>query len=125
IVLASTNQQLQRRYPQTLGRFFRDGWLTRDDGGTRWLTDDEFRRVLIHGDEDLRGHILWQVRRFEDFAEKIAFLRKVWPLQQAVRTPKVVGRLCALAFDDEEHFPDLVNAILPFVSQGDGGGLDL
>jgi hypothetical protein len=80
---------------------------------------------LVHGDEDLRGHVLWQVQRFEEIAEKITFLRKVWPLQLAIRTPKVVGRLCALAFDDEAHFPDLVKVILPLVSPGDGGGLTL
>jgi hypothetical protein len=118
--LATSNQRSQQRDPQALGVFFVGGWLTRDDGGERWLTDDEFRRVLTGAREALRTHVLWQVGRFE-FAEKIAFLRRVWPLQLTVRTPIVVGRLCTLAFDDKNHFPELVSAILPLVSDAQIG----
>ena len=125
IDLGTTNQQSQRRDALAIGGLFIGGWLTTDDDGTRWLSDDEFRRVLIYGGNDLRTHVLWQIERFEEFAEKITFLRKVWPLQLAVRTPSVVGRLCTLALDDESHFPELVDAILPLVSRADGGSLTL
>jgi hypothetical protein len=101
------------------------GWLRLNDDGTRWLSDDEFRRVLIYGGDALRGHVLWQVERFKEFAEKIAFLRKVWPRQLAVRTPTMIGRLCTLAFDDPTHFPELVSAILPLVSDAESGNLAL
>jgi hypothetical protein len=125
IELATSERQAHRRDPVALGGFFVSGWLTTDDDGTRWLHDDEFRRVLIHGDDILRTHVLWHVERFEEFHEKIAFLRKVWPLQRAVRTPAVVGRLCALAFDDEPHLPELLDAILPLVSHANGGSFTL
>jgi hypothetical protein len=103
-----------------LGTFFVRGWLTRDHDGARWLTDEEFRRILLYGGDDLRGHILWHTQHFEDFTEKLALLRDVWPLQLAARTPLVTGRLCALAFEDEAHFRELVAAILPLVSNDPG-----
>src|SRR5262249_21881398 len=113
-----------RRDPLALGRFFISGWLTRDDDGKRWLSDDEFRRVLIYAPDALRTHVLWQAGSFE-FVEKIAFLRDVWPRQLTVRTPTVVGRLCTLAFDDDTHFPELVDAILPLVSDAEIGSVSL
>jgi hypothetical protein len=125
IRLGTGERQSQRCDPLALGGLFVGGWLTTDDGGTRWLSDEEFRRVLIYSGDDLRTHVLWRIERFEEFAEKITFLQKVWPLQLAVRTPVVVGRLCTLAFDDEPHFPELVGAILPLVSRADGGSLTL
>jgi hypothetical protein len=125
IDLATREQQSRRTDPMALGGLFVGGWLWRDDDGTRWLSDDEFRRVLIYGGDDLRGHVLWQVERFEKFAEKIEFLRNVWPRQLAVRTPAMVSRLCALAFEDEAHFPELVRAILTLVSHADEGSLNL
>jgi hypothetical protein len=118
--LATSNQRSQQRDPLALGRFFVGGWLTREDGGERWLADDECRRVLIGAREALRTHVLWQVGRFE-FAEKITFLRRVWPLQLAVRTPVMVGELCTLALNDDKHFPELVSAILPLVSDAQIG----
>jgi hypothetical protein len=124
IDLAMSKPQSPRRDPVALGRLFVGGWLTPNDAGTRWLPDAEFRRVLVYGGDDLRTDVLWHVEWFEDFAEKITFLRKVWPLQLAVRTAAVVGRLCNLAFDEETHFPELVGAILPLVSHADGGRLD-
>jgi hypothetical protein len=117
IDVSNSNQRSQQRDPRALGRFFVGGWLTRD-GGECWLADDEFRRVLIGASDPLRTHVLWQVGHFES-AEKIAFLQKVWPRQLVVRTPTVVGRLCTLAFDDETHFPELVSAILPLVSEAE------
>jgi len=122
IDLITRHRESPRRDPLALGRFFVGGWLTRDDDGKRWLSDDEFRRVLTYAPDALRTHVLWQVGSFE-FSEKIAFLRRAWPLQLAVRTPTVVGRLCTLAFDDEGHFPELVSAILPLVSHSEVGSV--
>jgi hypothetical protein len=120
----SNVEQRQRsggRYDtQVFGGFFVTGWLSRNSDGMRWFSDAEFRRVLIFADDDLRGDVLWHVGRFDDFTEKLALLRDVWPRQLSVRTPVVVGRLCAMAFDDEPHFVELIGAILPLISHADG-----
>jgi hypothetical protein len=115
-------KQSRGRHTHAIVAFFVSGWLTTDDDGIRWFSDDDFRRILIYGSDDLRTDVLLHVGRFE-FAEKIVFLRRVWPLQLAVRTPVVVGRLCTLAFDDEKHFPELVSAILPLVSHAQIGSV--
>jgi hypothetical protein len=103
---------------------FVGGWRAQREDGTRWLTDDEFRRILVYTDDDLRGHVLWHVGHFA-IADKLAFLRQVWPLQLAVRTPLVVGRLCTLAFDDGANFVELADAIMPLVIDANGDSLTL
>jgi hypothetical protein len=124
IAWATERRDAQRRDTMALGGLFVGGWRQQAEGGMRWLTDEEFQRVLIYTDDDLRGHVLWHVGHFE-IADKLTFLRHVWPLQLAVRTPLVVGRLCSLAFGDAVHFVELVDAILPLVADGNGDSLIL
>lgn len=83
------------------------------------MSDDEFRRVLIYGCDTLRTHVLWQAGHFTEIEEKLSFLRGVWPLQLSARTHRVVSRLVALAFDDETHFRELADAILPLIGRLD------
>jgi hypothetical protein len=91
IEIGTGERRSQQRYDMALGGLFVRGWLSRTDSGPRWLADDEFRRVLMYGGEGLRTAVLWHAGQFEDFAEKIALLRNVWPLQLAIRTPIVVS----------------------------------
>jgi hypothetical protein len=114
IDLSMDKEHSQRGHTQAIVAFFVSGWLTTEDDNKRWLSDDEFRRVVSYAPDALRTDVLWQVGWFE-FSNKIRFLQRVWPLHLAVRTPTVVGQLCTLAFDDEKHFPELVRAILPLV----------
>jgi hypothetical protein len=119
IEIASDSRRAYRRDTVALGGLFVGGWFTRDNTGARWLSDEEFRGVLIQSNSDLRTHVLWHIGRI-DFAEKLEFLKKVWPLQLSVRTPEVIDRLCSLAFADGAHFSDLADAVLPLVSNADG-----
>ena len=122
IELAAGKSRSQNYSAEGVARFCIGGWLTRKSDGGRWLSDDEFRRVLISGSDTLRMHALWQVGHFEEIDEKVSFLRGVWPLQLSARTPSVVSRLVALTFDDEAHFPELADAILPLVGSSDARG---
>ena len=122
----ATREIRSRSYSaEGVGRFCLGGWLTRGEAESGWLPDDEFRRVLINGSDTLRTHVLWQVGQFKEIDEKLSFLRGVWPLQMSARTPSVVSRLVALAFDDEAHFPELADAILPLVGRSDAQGTHL
>ena len=40
----------------------------------------------------------------------------MWPLHLAARSAAVSSRLVALAFDDEENFPAVADAIIPLLS---------
>lgn len=124
IELATERRLAQRRDTMALGGLFVGGWRTQNPEGARWMSDDEFRRVLVYTDDDLRGHVLWHVGHFA-IADKLTFLRQVWPLQIVVRTPLVVGRLCSLAFADAAHFSELADAIMPLVSDANGDNLIL
>jgi len=104
--------------PEGVARFCIGGWLTKKDDG-RWLSDGEFRMVLIRGGDTLRTHALWQVGQFTEIDEKLAFLRGVWPLQLAARTPAVVRRLISIVFDDEAHFPAMAEAVRPLLARTD------
>lgn len=104
--------------PEGVGHFCIDGWLTKKDDG-RWLSDDDFRMVLIRSDDTLRTHALRQVGHFNEIDEKLTFLRGVWPLQLAARTPAVVSRLIFIVFDDEAHFPAMAEAVRPLLARTD------
>ena len=106
--------------PEGVARFCIGGWLTKKDDG-RWLSDDDFRMVLIRSGDTLRTHALWQVGQFKEIDEKLTFLRGVWPLQLSARTPAVVSRLIYIAFDDEAHFPAMAEAVRPLLARTDAG----
>ena len=106
--------------PEGVARFCIGGWLTKKDDG-RWLSDDNFRMVLIRSDDTLRTHALWQVGQFKEIDEKLTFLRGVWPLQLSARTPAVVSRLIYIVFDDEAHFPAMAEAVRPLLARTDAG----
>jgi hypothetical protein len=100
--------------PRALAHFALSGWLTTDSDG-RWLSDMEMRAALVRGQNELRQTVLWQVGQW-DFPDKYYFLSKVWPLQVAARSATITDRLCAIAVEDEAHFSELADAIMPFLT---------
>jgi len=104
--------------PQGVANFCIGGWLTKR-GDDRWLSDDDFRTVLIRSGDTLRTHALWQVGRFKEIDEKLAFLREVWPLQLSAKMPVVMSRLIHIVFDDEAHFPAMAEAVRPLLARTD------
>jgi SIR2-like domain len=104
--------------PEGVARFCVCGWRAKNDD-RRWLSDDDFRMVLIRSADTLRTHVLWQVGRFNEIDEKLAFLCRVWPLQLSARTPAVVSRLIHTAFDDEAHFSAMAAAVRPLLARTD------
>lgn len=121
IALAMGGERIRRRYEQALASLFAVGWLQRRADGTRCLSDEEFRIILVQASDDMRAHILWHMDHWQLIGDKLALLKNVWPLQLAARSAMVTGRLCQIAFDDDVHFPELVDAILPLVAPFEGG----
>jgi hypothetical protein len=76
-----------------------------------WLSNGEFRAVLVHSSDGLRAQTLWYADQFV-FDDRLALPKTVRPLQLA-RNPVVTARLSQIAFHDGEHFSTLVDAILP------------
>jgi hypothetical protein len=53
-------------------------------------------------------------------ADKIALLTEVWPKQRVAKNHAVTRRLCEIALHDEDHFPELLDAIIPLMSRSNG-----
>ena len=120
--LSSEEGPARQRYEVQLASLCITAWYQKNASGQRLLSDEELRAVLVHCSVPMRTRILWHAQQFS-IAEKLALLRDVWPLQLAARSAIVAGRLCMMTFGDDEHFPELVDAILPLVSPGDGVGI--
>jgi hypothetical protein len=118
IRLATGELRSPSNSPEGVARFCIGGWLTKTDG-RRWLSDDDFRRILIRSDDTLRTQALWHISHFQAIDEKLYFLRVVWPLQLSARTPAVVSRLIDIVFDDEAHFPTIADAVRPLLALTD------
>ena len=97
------------------------GWLNVDDDtGRRWIPSQRLRDVLVRADNNVRTHTLWQVARWPGTTDKITFLAEVWPRQAVVKNPAVTRALCEVALHDEDHFPELLDAIIPLLSRPNG-----
>lgn len=94
--------------------------------GSERISDDEFRKVLFDAGDRFRSRVLWQLERWSkedgesgDYWKPLRerFLRQVWPIQKAARTPHNSARLIELAFSDEDSFIAISDAILPLISK--------
>jgi hypothetical protein len=124
IGLATGEDHVRERYEQVLANICINAWQQKTDTGDRWLSDEELRTVVVYCSVNMRTHMLWHIDRWP-IEDKLTVLKEVWPLQLAAKGPAVSDRLCDIAFDDEENFPALVDAILPLVTPLEGGHLML
>lgn len=94
--------------------------------GAKRISDDEFHKVLFDAGDGFRSRVLWQLEMWSkengesgEFWKPLRerFLRQVWPIQRAARTPHNSARLIELAFSDEESFIAISDAILPLISK--------
>jgi AcrR family transcriptional regulator len=103
------------------------GWVSSDgDEGRRWVSDAEFREVLLHGGDEFRSHVLWQVERAlsdDDPAEReewqpraSEFFNNVWPRQKSVKTSRMTKRLCEFLVSHCESFAALIDVVSPLLT---------
>jgi hypothetical protein len=119
LALATGEEKAKRRFANILAGLCIGAWRLKNEAGERWLSDEELRRVLVYSSTEMRTHIVWLFGKWPEIDEKLIFLKRVWPLQLEARSSIVAGRLCAIAFDDEQNFPSLVENILPIISMHD------
>ena len=94
-----------------------DGWSCKSDTGKRLVSDAELREVLLNSREEFRCRVLQRLSFTP--TQLVEFFEKVWPKQKAVGSAKISAELFNLAFSkaEEEHFPELVAAMLPHMNQ--------
>ncbi len=110
------------------------GWIspsTKVKEEERWISSAEFRDVLLHGGDDFRSQILWQIER--EFGDKDENTRKewsayalelfhdVWPRQKSVKNPTMSVRLYELLCSSGENFLELAEVVLPLLTKIDPG----
>lgn len=93
------------------------------DGDERWVSDLEFKEVLIKASDEFRCGVLWQARhgKNEDEDEWLQSFRElisdVWPKQLVAKSPVVSNRFCDIALWSEKHFPEVVQLITPLLTK--------
>lgn len=129
--MASSHRLEKRGQTAAVSGLLLSAWMLTDDDGTRWVTDDELRSLLIDSNDEIRTQILWQAGRWasknrEKWATPlIDLLRNVWPRHLAAKSGIVSASLCNIAFSDAEHFAELSAIILPLLTKVDTDRLSL
>jgi SIR2-like domain len=115
IRLAIPEQRPRRRREAVLSDLFITAWHAKNHEGMRYLGDEQLTQFVVHSSDAMRTQMFRHVGSWE-IAEKLILLRDVWPPHLAARSAAVSSRLVALAFDDEENFPAVADAIIPLLS---------
>ena len=135
--VAKQGSESRDGHVQSLAYLILFGWFSSDgDGRLQWISDAEFREALLHGGDELRSHVLWQLERMlrDDEPSKRAYLQSrapeffnlVWPRQKSVKTSKMTVRLCELLVSHRETFAVLIDAVSPLLTKIiDGTGLHI
>ncbi|WP_430517850.1 SIR2 family protein, partial [Aliivibrio sp.] len=121
--LAHAGEVESRAHQDAIVRLIYSAWKIKDD--ERWVSDLEFKKVLIKANDNFRCGTLWQSRHggkndkeewFQPFRELVS---NVWPKQLVAKSSAVSARFCDIAFRSEEHFPELVKLIVPLLTKLD------
>ena len=131
-LLARAMSPVRRRAEaNVIAGFLLIGWGGNADADPpeQLVTSAELREILVEGDDDLRGQVLWHLEHWSVDpqgpwrARLVPFLTDVWPDHRAVRTPAMSTRLVDLAMASGDLFPQVVQAILPRLVAVRGGML--
>lgn len=120
--LAKDRSSFGRGHEQTLAGIILAGWGGIDEeNGERCVTNNELHDLILHCDDELRSHLIWHIKDWskseETWCRRLSELfRDVWPKQKSIKTPSISEQLFDLVFSDAEHFNEIVDLILPFLS---------
>lgn len=123
---AASQTKSERDNRDSLADLVLASWAYPDSNtGAERITDGELRQLLLDAGDGFRARTLWILERRGEGegddsehwkALQERFLRNVWPVQKAARTPQNSARLIELAFSNEETFMAISEAILPLLS---------
>jgi hypothetical protein len=110
---------LRRGHSNVIAGLLLMGWDSAADADPpdRLISNVEFREILIHADDELRGQVIWTLGSWSRPAGRwreqvLPFLTEVWPKQRALRTPGISTRLANFALASGDLLPTVVEAIL-------------
>jgi hypothetical protein len=92
----------------------------------RLVRNSELRDVLLHGGDELRSHVLWQLERAlhnEDADQREEwqnraheFFDEVWPRQRSVKTPEMTARIVMILVANPAGFGKLIDLVSPLLT---------
>lgn len=122
--MAKSNISERRRHTEVLSGLLLSGWASKDDKKKkRYISNEELRSVLLNVGDSFRANILWHLQRWSSDKESIwakqtlEFFRDVWPRHKMVRTAKTSARLCEIALNQKEKFPEICAVIIKLVAK--------
>ena len=113
------------------------GWSSSyGEEGRRLVSDSEFRDVLLHGGDEFRSHVLWQLERVlkevepakqEQWQQSVLdFFKNIWPRQRSVKTSRMTAHLCEFLVSQNDSFVSIFDVVLPHLTKiNDGSRLDI
>ena len=136
LALAKTGGRSRRGHIQSLASVILRGWTAgNQDGAARWLSNEEMRDAILHGGDEFRSQVLWQLEwglkdkeegnRKKWMSDSKEFFQHVWPRQKVVKGPSMSVRLCETLFANEHAFGELVDTVTPFLTTITSGHLHL
>ena len=137
LTLVSERGASREGHVQSLASLTLLGWKsTNPANDERLVSDAEFRDAVLHGGDEFRSQVLWQIQvgindreesgRRQWSVRAVDFFEHVWPRQRSVKNSSMSIRLCELLLASTESFPDLIDAVLPLLTKITGGiGLHL
>jgi hypothetical protein len=118
LAMRATEPRLRGEHSNVIAGLLLAGWGGEAaDPPERLITDIEFREILIHSDDELRGQVIHNLENWSNadngrWRERVLpFLKNVWPKQRALRTPRVSARLADFALASGDLMPAIVEAI--------------
>ena len=128
LALAKGRSSSRKGHLQELANLAVSGWITVDSAGKNpWITNAEFREVLIDAGDELRSHVLWQIERGlsdEDSSVRKQwavnardFFHHVWPRQKVAKSPEMSVRLCELLLSSGDDFAELADIVVPLLTR--------
>ncbi|MCP3667431.1 MAG: hypothetical protein GY696_33885 [Gammaproteobacteria bacterium] len=117
----------RRDHTEVLSGIILAGWGSiQEDTDERFISDEELRNILIHSEEDFRLRVIWQIQQWatsKDDKHRSRWgellpqlLANVWPRQISAKSSRISERLCDLAFAIEERFAELVDILVPLLT---------
>ena len=131
LIARASQPRARRHHSEIMAGLFLAAWGGAEDATEpeRLISDVELREVLIDGDDDLRGQIIWHLEQWSAddrgrwHEHVIPFFNHVWPKQRALRTPSLSARLTDFVLASGDLMPAVIELILPRLVPIRGGSL--
>ncbi|AUN33812.1 SIR2 family protein [Niveispirillum cyanobacteriorum] len=82
------------------------------------VTDEELRDALVHGSDEFRQQVLWNLWNWsrkngqDNWAAMVPiFFQSVWPRQKAANSSRTTDRIIDILLSSDDSFPELFNMV--------------